>query len=444
VAFGKALVAMDRPCREDGRIEAKPRRHRAGPRTAVVVAALAVPVLASAQGTDTLRLAQVIATAREANPMLAAVRLRADAAAERVPQAGAWADPMLSVGLMNRPIAGFDSDQPMTMNTVQLTQRFPWPGTLGFAGERARNLAEADRFEVDEAERSLVARIEGLYYRLAFMDRAIGVMDRTRGLLRDFFQVSRARYSVGQGLQQDVLQAQVAIARMTEDITVMEQDRVAMAARLNALLGRPATVPIGALELPLPGDSLPAVDALMQTAKARRPALLAAAARVRAAEAGYRAARRRLYPDVSVTLAYAARPQFDNFVTLMAGVSIPLWAGARQLPMRREMQAMHAMEEARALDLYNETFARLAELRAQAERARNLSALYATAVLPQARAAVEAALSAYRVGRLEYTTLVQNEMTVNRYEIEVVRLAAEFRQARAQIEALLGAAPGGA
>lgn len=104
---------------------------------------------------------------------------------------------------------------------------------------------------------------------------------------------------------------------------------------------------------------------------------------------------------------------------------------------------MQASEEAMELDLYNETFARLAELRADAERARNLSHLYATAVLPQARAAVDAALSAYRVGSVDYMTLVESEMTVNRYEVESVRLAAQFRQAIAEIEALVSTDLGG-
>jgi hypothetical protein len=40
------------------------------------------------------------------------------------------------------------------------------------------------------------------------------------------------------------------------------------------------------------------------------------------------------------------------------------------------MQAFQSTEEARELDLHNETFARLSELRAAAERARDLSELY--------------------------------------------------------------------
>lgn len=413
--------------------------------TIVLALLVGLPASVAAQApADTFRLADAVTLAREANPMLQAARLRADVAEQRIPQTGAWPDPQLSFGLMNRPVTDLgNTDQPMTMNSVSLMQRFRWPGKLGFAEDRAEYLAAADSLDAEEVERRLLARLESTYFQLAFMDRSLAIMRDTRGLLRDFFEVSSARYAVGSGLQQDVLQAQVSIAQMTEDITVMEQDRLAMAARLNALLGRAATAPVGALELPVPGGELPPVARLMELAAEGRPALQAARQRALAAEAGYRAARRALYPDITVSLSYGARPQFDDFVSLTFGISIPVFAGSNQLPLRREMEAMQRMEEARELDLYNETFAQLAELRAQAERARSLSRLYETSVLPQAHAAVESALSAYRVGRIDYTTLVVNEMTVNRYRIESVRLTAEYHRAVAQVEALVGTTLGG-
>jgi cobalt-zinc-cadmium efflux system outer membrane protein len=410
---------------------------------AVVVLAAAPVAAAGQERPDTLRLAEVVAAARAANPMLRAARLEADAAADRVSQAGALPDPELQLGLMNRPVAGFGTSEPMTMNAIQLTQMIPWPGKLGYGRERSRRLADAQRLDADEAELGMVARAKGVYFQLAYMDRALGVMDQTRALLRSFLQVSSAMYGVGTGLQQDVLRAQVAVARMTEDITVMEQDRVAMAARLNALLGRDATAPVGALELPAGEDSLPAVDSLMSLAASRRPALAAARSRVAAAGAGYRQARRELFPNLMLGVSYGQRPRFDDMVSLMVGISIPVWAGSRQLPMRRELLAMQSMQEAEERNLYNETFAQLAELRAEAERARNLSRLYATAILPQARASVESALSAYRVGRVDYMTLVDNQMTVNRYAIEGIRLTAAYDGAVAQIEALIGADLGG-
>ncbi len=391
------------------------------------------------QAADTLRLVDALAIAREANPMLQAARLRADVAYARIAPAGALPDPQLAFGLVNRQVTDFGStDERMLKNTVRLVQRFPWPGKLGFSEERAEHLAQAETLEAGETESRLQAQVKSVYYRLAYMDRALSIMEETRELLRDFLQVSSALYSVGAGLQQDVLQAQVAVAQMTEDITVVEQDRLAMAARLNALLGRWATVPVGALELPSTGGELPPVEALMEEAIEQRPALRAARERVLAAEAGYRAARRAVYPDFTLSLEYGQRPDFPDLASLMIGVNIPLWAGSKQLKQRDEMQAMRAMQEARELNLLNETFAQIAELRAQAERARVLSDLYATSVLPQARAAVESSLSAYRVGNVDYMTLVANEMTVNRYQIESVRLTAEYYRAVAKVEALIG------
>ena len=409
--------------------------------TALVLASAVTIRSAAAQyPTDSLTLDAAVSLARQANPMLQAARLRADAAAERISQAGALPDPMLSFGLMNRPLNDFGTGERMTMNQVQLTQRIPWPGQLGFAAERARRLAAAEAFSAAETEAQLTSRIAVAYYDVAFIDRALEVMGGTRDLLRDFHQVSQAMYAVGEGLQQDVLRAQVAIARMTEDITVMQQRRVAVVARLNALLGRDATVPAIVPALPEQRPALASVDSLMEIAVTHRPALRAAAERAEAARAGYRAARRALYPDFMVSLAYGQRPAFDDMGTVMVGVSLPIWAGKRQLALRREMAAMEAAAEAEAQNLSNETFAALTELRASAERARALQELYATAVLPQAHAAVESALSAYRVGQVDYMTLVDNQMTVNRYEIEQARLTAEYLQLAVQIEALTGRA----
>lgn len=381
---------------------------------------------------------EAVSLAREANPALRAARLRADVAAERVPQAGALPNPMLGFGLMNRQIADFGSTaEPMLQNRIEFSQRLPWPGKLGFSEERWELLASAGALDAEETELALIARVKAVYYRLAFMDRALIIMENTRGLLREFLDVSSTLYAVGEGLQQDVLQAQVAVASMTEDITVVEQDRLATAARLNALLGRAATVAVEELGLPPPGEELPPVEALMVLADAQRPGLQAARERARAAEAGYRAARRAIYPDFTVGMAYSQRPQFNDWLSFMVAISLPVWAGKSHLPLRREMAAMQAEEEARAIDLYNETFARIAERRAEAERARKLVALYSTSVLPQARAAVESALSAYRVGKVDFMTLVQNELTVNRFEIESVRLAAEYQRAVGELQALV-------
>ncbi|HYT72919.1 MAG TPA: TolC family protein [Gemmatimonadales bacterium] len=389
---------------------------------------------------DTFRLVEALRVAAEANPMLSAARSSAAAAAQRVGPAGALPDPQLQLGLMNRMAAEFGSTtDPMTMNQVQLMQMLPWPGKLSSARSAARHAARAAGADAEEQARMLTAQVRMAYYDVAYADRALDVMQRTQGLLRQFLDVSTTMYAVGSAVQQDVLRAQVEVARMAEEITRMEQDRVAGVARLNALLGREAGSAVGALELPAPAGELPEADSLIARARDRRPALRAGAERVAAAEASLSAARRELIPDLQLGFAYQARPAFPNMLSLMVGLNLPIFAGPKQLAMRREMAAMRDMSQAELANLRNETAARIIETRARAVRDRNLARLYRTSILPQARAAVQASLASYRVGRVSFMQLLDNQMTVNRYETEAHRLLADYHQAVGELAALTGA-----
>ncbi len=405
---------------------------------------------AAASG-DTLRLAEALRVALEANPMLKAARFSAAAALERVGPAGALPDPQLQFGLMNRMVSEFGSTMdPMTMNQVQLMQMLPWPGKLGGARLAARHSAAAATADAEEQGRMLAAQVRMAYFDVAYADRALEVMRRTQGLLRQFLDVSTTMYAVGSAVQQDVLRAQVEVARMAEEITRMGQERVATAARLNALLGREAPSPVGALELPELTGELPEADSLVARALEARPALQAGAERVAAAEASLFAARRELFPDFQIGVAYQQRPDFPNMTSIMVGLNLPIFAGSKQLAMRRQMAAMRDMSQAELLNLRNETIARIIETRARAERDRNLGRLYRSSIVPQARAAVQASLASYRVGRVTFMQLVDNQMTVNRYETETYRLFADYQQAVGELEALIGqpldrspAVPGG-
>jgi outer membrane protein, heavy metal efflux system len=410
--------------------------------TGAAVLALVVfgqSVAAQAPLPDTFTVVEATRIAVEANPMLRAARYSAEAAAQRIGPAGALPDPQLQFGLMNRMASDFGSTMdPMTMNQVQLMQMLPWPGRLGEARLAARHDAAAATADADEQTRMLMAQVRMVYYDLAYADRALEVMQGTQHLLRQFRDVSTTMFAVGSSVQQDVLRAQVEVARMSAEITRMGQERVAGAARLNALLGREATTTIGPLKLPEPAGDLPEVDSLVVLALAGRPAIRARMERVAAAEASLSAARRELYPDFQLGIAYQQRPQFPTMVSLMVGVNLPIFAGSKQLAMRRQMAAMRDMSQAELLNLKNETSARIIETRARAVQDRTLVRLNRTSIVPQARAAVQSSLSGYRVGRVSFMQLIDNQMTVNRYETETYRILADYHQAVGELEALVG------
>ena len=118
----------------------------------LVMALFFVP-RAGAQTTDTLRISDAVSEARRANPMLQAARYQADAAGERGSQAGALPDPVLSLGLRNRPLDDFGTDDPMTMNWIGLSQSFPWPGNQGFGQQQQEHFKTAADLDADDMER---------------------------------------------------------------------------------------------------------------------------------------------------------------------------------------------------------------------------------------------------------------------------------------------------
>jgi outer membrane protein TolC len=124
--------------------------------------------------------------------------------------------------------------------------------------------------------------------------------------------------------------------------------------------------------------------------------------------------------------------------SLMFGASVPIFAGRRQLRMRDEATAMRVMAAADLQYMRADTRGRVGEAHAALTKARNLSRLYATTVLPQAEAALTSAHAAYRVGRVDFMALVDGQMAVNRYRMELVALQSEEGRAWADLEMLTG------
>jgi cobalt-zinc-cadmium efflux system outer membrane protein len=387
-----------------------------------------------------LGLGQVYRAVEAANPRIGAAAALAQAADARIAPARRPPDPQLQFGLMNRSLRGFGLADPLGMNQVQLMQMVPFPGKLRMAGQVASARAEAESARATDVSWDVRARAAMAFYELYRMDHSLQVAGETLRILEDLATTARTMYGVGAGRQTDVLRAQVEIARMSEDITRMQTERIAAAARLNALLVLDPSAPVGSPVRPSFPDTLPPLDSLIAEAGRNRPMVEAAAAELLAADAGVRLARREIWPDLQVGIQYGQRPMdggTDRMVSLMLGVNVPIFAGSRQLAMRREAAAMRQMAAADLEAMRADTRGRVAELYAGAERARRLGDLYRGTILPQAHTTVASALAAYRVGGVDFMTLLDDQMTVNRYRQDLFALEAERGRALAELEMLL-------
>jgi cobalt-zinc-cadmium efflux system outer membrane protein len=420
-------------------------RRRRHALTLIVVAALiGAPIHATAQSPgprDTLLLGTLLDAVERANPRLDVARASARAARARVSGATRPPDPQLQIGWMNYELPGLRPMDGVGMTQLQLMQMLPLPGKLRIAGEieTARSAAVATR--VAEVSFELRARAAMVFYEIHAVDGALGVARETRRLLQNIAATATSMYEVGEGRQTDILRANVELARMQEDIVRMEVMRAALTARLNALRIAPAEAGVGATMLPRFPAGVPSLDSLDDLADQHRPMLAAGVQELGAADASARLAEREIWPDLQVGVQYGQRPGAEGterMASLMIGASIPVFRNQRQYPMREEASAMRAMAAAELAAMRAETRGAVGEAHASLARARRLSELYRTSVLPQAEAAVSSSLAAYRVGTVNFMTLLDAQMTLNRYRQELFALEAEEGKAWAELEMLTG------
>ena len=412
-----------------------------------LLAALMQPVPGRAQQlrsdpSGDLHLEEVYALAAERNPRIAAAGAAADASATRVPSAGMPPDPVFQIGAMNLRLPELDADMESSMApAIQLMQMVPFPGKLGLSEQIAERTSAMARANAEEMAWMVRADVAMVFYDLYAADRQIEVMRRTLRLLEDFERIARAMYGAGTGRQSDVLRANVEIARMEGEIARMGAMREVATARLNGFLVLPVETPVPSPALPALPARVPERDTLRSWAEETRPMLLGAKTGVERAGAARDLARKELWPDLALGVQYGQRDAgmgLERMGSFMVGFSLPVFARSRQLRMRDEAAAMERMSQADLAETRAEVDARIGQLLAELARARTLIALFQGTVLPQAEANVESTYSSYQVGSVDFMTLVDARMTVNRYEQEYYQLLADYGAGVAELEAVVG------
>ncbi len=376
------------------------------------------------------------------NPRLQAVAASAEAAASRVSEASTLPDPMFQLGVMNFGLPDFNTDMVMSMApAVQLMQTVPFPGKLGLRGEIAEASMEMARVGAAETWWQIRDETATRFFELYALDRQIEVQRETLGLLRDLQTVARSLYASGEGRQADVLRADVEVARMDGEIRRMEARRTAVAARVNGLLDQPADRAVPSPVLPELPAAVPAQDTLRAWAWESRPALERSRLAVDQADSRVSLAHKEIWPNLTLGVSYGQRDMglgTEHMGSAMVGFSLPIFASRRQMAAREEAEAVKRANQADLVALRSEVDARIGELLAELERSRSLIELYTGEVLPQASAMVESALSSYRVGSVDFMTILDAHLSVNRYELELYGLQADYGRAVTGLEAVIG------
>lgn len=414
-----------------------------------------------------LSLDSLVMTALRASPRVRAARERLAAARAGIAPAGARPDPMLMAGVQNFPVSQPGFQDFMTMKMVGVSQSFPYPGKLRFQTQIAEREAEAAAAELATAARSVVRDVRAAYYDLAYVERALGIVESTRDALGGITTAAEGRYAVGAAGQQDVLRARVEAARLGEQASALREQRRATIERLAALLDLPDVAALGdsvAAAVPervaraavaaspaavrfvsatlgarATGSPLPPLDSLQALAVSQSPEIRAAEARIAAQAARISLARLAVRPDPEVSVSYGQRMGFTDMVTATVSIPIPIQRARKQDQLVVAARSELAAAEAARRDEANTLRAEVARLYGDLERDRAQLAVFVKGVLPQAQSAREASLANYQVGRADLTALLDTQTTLFNYEVAYYRTLSDFATSLAELERVVGA-----
>jgi outer membrane protein, heavy metal efflux system len=408
--------------------------------TLVLATALSAFGQTPVAGTPT-PLSQLLAEAEGNNPQISAADHGARAARQVTPQVTTLPDPkftyqQFSVG-SPKPFAGYTNSD-FAYIGVGASQELPYPGKLRLRGEIAERDADTKQSEVEITKTSIADAVKTDYLQLAYLQQTLGILRQNEAVLDQLIHDATVRYQVGQGMQQDVLQAQVNRTKIVKEITMHHQQMGEVQAHLKGLLNRDQgsadIVTEDLTETPLKRTS----DELLAMVRQDNPQIQVDASSIREEDAQVASAKREGKPDFDLGYMYQNTDRkYRDYYMFAFDVHFPRKARvnaeiAEATEKRSEsQQVLNAHLQQQLADVQEEYV--------KATSDEELLNEYREGLVPQSDAAYRATLSAYASNREEFVHVLLYFTDILSLKLEYAQTLEEHEAALAHLESLTGA-----
>ena len=389
------------------------------------------------------RLREYVEAALDAHPTIREAQARHKAVRARIPQATALPDPMLT---FTQALRSAETRVGPQLNTIGVSQTFPWRGKRGLRGAVVEREAEAAAALVGVSERDIIVRVKKAYYELAYVDEAIRISREEQSLLEHYERLAQTRYATGQGLQQAVLRLQAEITKLMNRQFSLAQQRTSQVARLNALMDRSSGVAIPEVaRQEAPGVRLD-IDVLTRLGEDHRQEIQAADALIRRSEAAIDLAERNRRPNLTVGAGFVNVGRRDdmgpsdngkNALTLSVGLNIPLRREKYDAAVEQAVQERLAQRSGRD-NVLNEMRRSIHDLVTRLETLQQQQRLFEQVLIPQAREALNSTEAAYQTGQVGTVDLLDSERVLLDVRLLHERHDADYLMALADLERAIG------
>jgi outer membrane protein TolC len=386
-------------------------------------------------------LSQLLAEAGANNPQISAANYGVRAARQMAPQLTTLPDPkftyqQFSVG-SPKPFAGYTNSD-FSYIGVGASQEFPYPGKLGLRGAVAERDADMKQAEVEVTKTSIADAVKADYLQLAYLQQTLGILRQNEAVLDQLIEDATAHYQVGQGMQQDVLQAQVNRTKIVKEITMHHQLMGQTQAHLKGLLSRdqksPDIVTEDLIATPLQRTS----DELLAVVRQNNPQIQVDASSIRRQDAQVASAKREGKPDFEVGYLYENTDRkYRDYYMLTFDVRFP-----RKKRFNAEIAEATEKRSESQQTLNAHLQQQLAEVQEEYVKATSDEELlkeYREGLVPQSDAAYRATLSAYASNREPFLHVLSYFTDLLSLKLEYAQTLVDHEAALAHLETLTGA-----
>ena len=373
----------------------------------------------------------------QAHPGVVALSAQADALRHTAAISDLWADPTVRLEYSNVPLnAPGLGNHPVSGVQLQLVQPLPSPGAMPLREDVADAGVAIAEQRILVAVRDLEEQVHIGFWRLTLTRELTELTTRHVQRADELLDAVRSRYEVGDSGQSTLLRLEVLRNRLADELLDHAAVEQALVAALAQTVGRSefetgpldAVAPTGNPEtwLEAAQDHPALVQLRLEAEKAERAADLAVA---------------EARPQVSVWAGYRVRTlQADDTDLVSIGLGAPL---PRNQGRRSHAGAAACMDQAYAARMQEEALldafeAELTQAHAAWTRASDRHIHWSTVLVPGGEAALEAALSDYRVGKAEFSVLYDAEAVLLELERGLLVAAAETHIQAARVAALTG------
>jgi outer membrane protein, heavy metal efflux system len=314
----------------------------------VVLALVPLASVGDAVGAD-LRLADVLARAREANPAVRAAVADVAAARGRLTQARLLpSNPILSGDLARHSEPG----QPTEIDRgVALAQEVEVGGQRGLRIAAAGHDVAHSEHALADRRRLVEADARRRFFALAAAERRQRLAVESADVVARLADAARRRAGAGEIATLDVRLADIERARAAQALATAEVDRAAAAGELAAILDAPADEPLAVVADDEPPAALPDEAALVARALAERPDLAAARDdRLRLESEAGLAARRGVVPNPVLRGFYRQERVEEHIAGGEISVPLPIFNREQGTQAALRAQASAAAAETQRLE----------------------------------------------------------------------------------------------